>query len=43
MKCLTEIAGVSVPHYDDKFIGLFNDTMQQLGVMVPVETDIKVK
>jgi len=41
MKCLTEIAGVNVPHYDDKFIAMFNETMQQLEVMVPVETDIK--
>jgi len=41
MKCLTEIAGVNVPHYDEKFIAMFNETMQQLEVMVPVETDIK--
>jgi hypothetical protein len=24
MKCLTEIAGVTVTHYDDKFIGKFS-------------------
>merc|ERR1719429_941607 len=42
MKCLTEIAGVSVPQYDEKFIALFNETMQQLEVMVPVDTDTKL-
>ena len=41
MKCLTEIAGVNVPHYDEKFIEMFNETMKQLEVMVPVDTDIK--
>ena len=33
MKCLTEIAGVNVPHYDEKFIAMFNETMQQLEVV----------
>ena len=41
MKCLTEIAGVSVPHYDEKFIELFNEAMKKLEVMLPVETNIK--
>jgi len=41
MKCLTEIAGVTVPHYDEKFIEMFNRTMQQLETMLPVETNIK--
>jgi len=41
MKCLTEIAGVNVPHYDEKFIAMFNEAMQQLEVMLPVETNIK--
>lgn len=41
MKCLTEIAGVTVTHYDEKFIALFNETMQQLETMLPVDTNIK--
>eukprot|EP00092_Neocalanus_flemingeri_P041298 GFUD01044970.1.p1 GENE.GFUD01044970.1~~GFUD01044970.1.p1 ORF type:complete len:1073 (-),score=291.78 GFUD01044970.1:717-3935(-) len=41
MKCLTEIAGVTVPHYEDKFIAMFNESMQQLETMLPVDTDIK--
>ena len=41
MKCLTEIAGVTVPHYDDKFIAMFNESMQQLETMLPVDTNIK--
>merc|ERR1719278_1932716 len=41
MKCLTEIAGVTVPHYDEKFIALFTETMTQLEGMLPVETNIK--
>ena len=41
MKCLTEIAGVTVPHYDEKFIALFTETMTQLETMLPVETNIK--
>ena len=32
LKCLTEIAGVSVPHYDDRFIALFSTTMERLQV-----------
>jgi len=41
LKCLTEIAGVTVPHYDEKFIGMFNETMKQLETMLPVDTNIK--
>jgi len=41
LKCLTEVAAVTVPHYDEKFIALFNETMQQLTQMLPVETNIK--
>ena len=32
MKCLTEIAGVTVPHYDEKFIALFTETMTQVAI-----------
>ena len=32
LKCLTEIAAVSVPHYDEKFIALFSNTMERLQV-----------
>lgn len=41
MKCLTEIAGVTVTHYDEKFVAMFNETMQQLETMLPVETNVK--
>ena len=39
MKCLTEIAGVNVPHYDEKFIAMFNETMQQLEVALAPDRD----
>nr|NVI73671.1 embargoed [Cucujiformia] len=41
LKCLTEIAGVAVSNYNDVFINLFTYTMQQLEVMLPLDTDIK--
>ena len=41
LKCLTEIAAVSVPHYDEAFVEMFRSTMQQLEVMLPVDTNIK--
>lgn len=41
LKCLTEIAGVTVSNYDDMFVNLFNQTMTQLEVMLPLQTDIK--
>ncbi|XP_066246850.1 exportin-1 [Euwallacea similis] len=41
LKCLTEIAGVTVSNYDDMFLNLFNQTMAQLEIMLPVTTDIK--
>uniref|UniRef100_A0A0K2V5W1 Exportin-1 n=1 Tax=Lepeophtheirus salmonis TaxID=72036 RepID=A0A0K2V5W1_LEPSM len=41
LKCLTEIATVTVPNYDDVFLKLFTQTMQQLEQMLPAETDIK--
>ena len=34
LKCLTEIAAVSVPHYDAKFIALFSNTMERLQVII---------
>lgn len=43
LKCLTEIAAVTatVPNYDDVFVVLFINTMQQLEVMLPLETNIR--
>jgi exportin-1 len=41
LKCLTEIAAVSVSHYDEAFVALFKTTMQQLEVMLPVDTNIR--
>ncbi|XP_035225153.1 exportin-1-like, partial [Stegodyphus dumicola] len=41
LKCLTEIAGVSAPHYNDVFIMLFTQTMGQLEQMLPARTVIK--
>ncbi|XP_050304352.1 exportin-1 [Anthonomus grandis grandis] len=41
LKCLTEIAGVTVSNYDEQFLNLFNQTMTQLELMLPLTTDIK--
>lgn len=41
LKSLTEIASVSVNHYDEIFLTLFTQTLQQLDEMLPVETNIK--
>ncbi|CAG9863650.1 unnamed protein product [Phyllotreta striolata] len=41
LKCLTEIAGVTVSNYNDMFVSLFTQTMTQLEVMLPIQTDIK--
>jgi hypothetical protein len=41
LKCLTEIAAVTVPHYDEIFVSLFTETMAQLEQMLPVETNVK--
>lgn len=41
LKCLTEVAGVTVSNYDEMFVNLFVQTMQQLEVMLPLQTDIK--
>lgn len=41
LKCLTEIASVTVPHYDEMFLLLFTQTMAQLQQMLPPKTNIK--
>lgn len=41
LKCLTEIAAVSVSHYDEMFVSMFTQAMQQLELMLPTETNIK--
>lgn len=41
LKCLTEIAGVTVPNYADVFMNLFTQTMAQLESMLPMSTDIR--
>jgi len=41
LKCLTEIAGVEVAQYDEKFVELFTLTMAQLKTMLPLTTNIK--
>ncbi|KAJ8917645.1 hypothetical protein NQ315_005092 [Exocentrus adspersus] len=41
LKCLTEIAGVTVSNYDDMFVNLFCQTMVQLEGILPLQTDIK--
>ncbi|XP_012281075.1 exportin-1 [Orussus abietinus] len=41
LKCLTEIAAVTVTSYDDMFVVLFVNTMQQLEQMLPLDTNIR--
>lgn len=41
LKCLTEIAGVTVSNYDEMFSNLFVQTMAQLETMLPLTTDIR--
>nr|MBE5725626.1 embargoed [Cucujiformia] len=41
LKCLTEIAGLAVSNYDEVFVNVFTFSMQQLVIMLPLETDIK--
>ena len=41
LKCLTEIAAVSVTHYDERFVDVFKNTMERLEAMLPVDTNIK--
>ena len=40
-QCLTEIAAVTVPHYDEMFVTLFSQTMTQMEAMLPVDTNIR--
>lgn len=41
LKCLTEVAGVTVGNYDEMFIALFRETMEQLQQMLPLNTNMK--
>ena len=41
MKCLTELAGVTVPDYDDKFIAMLNEILQKLDTILPVDINLK--
>uniref|UniRef100_A0A4W4GHH3 Exportin-1 n=2 Tax=Electrophorus electricus TaxID=8005 RepID=A0A4W4GHH3_ELEEL len=42
LKCLTEIAGVSVNQYEEQFVSLFTLTMMQLKQMLPLNTNIRL-
>uniref|UniRef100_A0A8C6ME46 Exportin-1 n=1 Tax=Nothobranchius furzeri TaxID=105023 RepID=A0A8C6ME46_NOTFU len=42
LKCLTEIAGVSVNQYEEQFVNQFTLTMCQLKQMLPLNTNIKL-
>ncbi|GAA6084735.1 exportin-1 [Tachysurus ichikawai] len=42
LKCLTEIAGVSVNQYEEQFVSLFTLTMVQLKQMLPLNTNIRM-
>ncbi|XP_072129568.1 exportin-1-like isoform X2 [Mobula birostris] len=42
LKCLTEIAGVSVSQYDEQFVSLFTLTLIQLKQMLPANTNIRL-
>ncbi|XP_063362432.1 exportin-1 [Cydia amplana] len=41
LSCLTEIAGVTVSNYEDQFVALLVQTMDQLEVMLPLTTNIR--
>jgi len=41
LKCLTEIAGVAVPSYDEAYIMMFSQTITQLQEMLPLDTNIR--
>ncbi|XP_003705025.1 exportin-1 emb [Megachile rotundata] len=41
LKCLTEIAGVTVSTYNDMFVMLFVHTMRQLEQILPLDTNIR--
>ncbi|TNN60463.1 Exportin-1 [Liparis tanakae] len=42
LKCLTEIAGVTVNQYEEQFVNLFTLTMSQLKQMLPLNTNIRL-
>uniref|UniRef100_S4R883 Exportin-1 n=1 Tax=Petromyzon marinus TaxID=7757 RepID=S4R883_PETMA len=42
LKCLTEIAGLTVVQYEEQFITLFTLTMIQLKQMLPLNTNIRL-
>ncbi|ODN05594.1 Exportin-1 [Orchesella cincta] len=41
LKCLTEISTVTVPHYEQRFIQLFSQSMTQLEQMIPLTLNIR--
>ncbi|XP_063606328.1 exportin-1-like [Penaeus indicus] len=41
LKCLTEIAGVAVPSYDESYILMFSQTITKLEEMLPLDTNIR--
>ncbi|XP_072023623.1 exportin-1-like [Amphiura filiformis] len=41
LKCLTEIAGVTVSQYEQQFVVMFTLTMTQLKQMLPLHTNVK--
>uniref|UniRef100_A0A1A9URN0 Exportin-1 n=1 Tax=Glossina austeni TaxID=7395 RepID=A0A1A9URN0_GLOAU len=40
LKCLSEIAGLTVPDYNENFINLFKETMTQLNLMISTNTNM---
>ncbi|CAK1540499.1 unnamed protein product [Leptosia nina] len=41
LSCLTEIAGVTVSNYEEQFVALLVQTMEQLEIMLPLTTNIR--
>ncbi|KAK6636151.1 Exportin-1 [Polyplax serrata] len=41
LKCLTEVAGLNARNYDNMFVLLYTQTMTQLELMLPLNTNIK--
>ncbi|CAG9113772.1 unnamed protein product [Plutella xylostella] len=41
LSCLTEIAGVTVSNYEEQFVTLFVQTMEQLEAILPLSTTIR--
>ncbi|CAG0915869.1 unnamed protein product [Notodromas monacha] len=41
LKCLTEIAGIKVPNYDEMFILLFTQTIEKLDSIMPPNANFK--